>query len=144
MDSNKKVSVHIVEEAGDKNIYVVLKKGEDEIPDTLYRLQHPGFMTVENWNSSSVNRDSDSVKVDSTFRIKKFFSDCVKPVETPIGEIEEALVEKYGANKGGKINPNTLAPKYHAVWNKVIPRFLDGSLWEDIPEQDRGGDSENS
>jgi hypothetical protein len=135
-----KIRVLVVEEVGDKNIYVILRKDEEVIPNSLYRLQHPGMMNVENWNSSSVSRDGENVKVDSTFRIKKFFSDCVKPVEVPQGDIEEELVQKYGANTGGKINPNTLAPKYHAAWNKVIPRFLDGSLWEDIP--DREGDRE--
>lgn len=130
-----KISAAVVGEAGDNILYIVIMKGDEPVKDGLFRLQHPGMMTVESWNGDVVKQTEDGLKMQTAQRTKRFFTECVFPVSEPIaGTLEESLVEKYGRNAGGKIRPEKLHPRFHSVWNRVSTRFLDGELWNDLPE----------
>lgn len=135
-----KANVVIVGEAGDKTLYIIFKEGDKALPNSLFRLQHPGMEIVERWNNSVIQSSGDDVKIQTVSRTKNFFKDCVFPVETPMSDLESSLVDKYGANSGGKLNPEKVHPKFIGIWQRVSSRFLDGSLWDEIPEPEQSSE----
>jgi hypothetical protein len=129
-----KPEVVIVAEGSDKVLYINFFQNGDAIPNTLYRLQHPGMLEVEKWSNQVIEHNGDKMKLDTTVRTKRFFKECVFPVSEALTPEEEILVEKYGLNQGGKPTPETIHPRFHSLWQRVSTRFLDGDLWNDIPE----------
>lgn len=129
-----KPEVVIVAEASDRVLYVNFFQSDVSIPDTLYRLQHPGMLEVEKWGNQVIEHNGDKMRLDTTIRTKRFFKECVFPVNEALTPLEESLVEKYGLNNGGKPTPETIHPRFHSLWQRVSARFLDGDLWNDIPE----------
>lgn len=132
--ANNKPEIVIVGEAGDKVLYINIFQNGEPVKNTLYRLQHPGMMIVEQWNNEVLKHNGDSIKLETVSRTKKFFKECVFPVSEAITPLEESLVESYGKNESGKLTPDDISPKYHSLWQRVSSRFLDGDLWNDIPE----------
>lgn len=135
-----RISAAVVGEAGDNILYIVITKDDVPIKNGLFRLQHPGMLEVESWNSDVVRQAETGIKMDTVSRTKKFFARCVFPVSAVTVPLEETLVEKYGLNTGGKLNPDKIHPKYSSVWNRVSSRFLDGELWNDLPESGEDAD----
>lgn len=129
-----KPEVVIVGEAGDKVLYIGIFQNEKFIPNTLFKLQHPGMLEVEKWNNEVIKHDNGDMKLETISRKKRFFKECVFPVADAMVPIEEQLISKYGKNEGPKLTPETIPPKYHSLWQRVSTRFLDGDLWNEIPE----------
>lgn len=135
-----RVSAAVVGEAGDRILYIVITKDDVPVKNGLFKLQHPGMLAVESWNSEVVKQSDDGIKMNTVVRTKKFFSDCVFPVSEAVIPLEETLIDKYGRNAGGKLKPDSIPPKYSSVWNRVSSRFLDGELWNDLPESGEDAD----
>jgi hypothetical protein len=136
-----KPEIVIVAEGNDKVLYINFFQNGEPIPNTLFRLQHPGMLEVEKWGNQVINHKGDSMTLDTTVRTKRFFKECVFPVSEAITPDEEILIEKYGLNQGGKPTPETIHPRFHSLWQRVSSRFLDGDLWNDIPESGNEPDS---
>jgi len=136
-----KPEIVIVAEASDKVLYINFFKDGESIPNTLYRLQHPGMLEVEKWGNQVVQHKGDSMDLNTTIRTKRFFKECVFPVTEALTPEEESLIAEYGANNGGKPTPETIHPRFHSLWHRVSTRFLDGDLWNDVPESGNEPDS---
>lgn len=136
-----KPEVVIVAEGSDKVLYINFFQGEKSIENTLFRLQHPGMLEVEKWGNQVIEHNGDKMKLDTTVRTKRFFKECVFPVSEALTPDEEKLVEKYGLNKAPKPTPENIHPRFQSLWHRVSARFLDGDLWNDIPES--GEESDN-
>lgn len=133
---SRKTTVEVVGIADDNTIYTVFEKGGETIPNTLFRLQHPGMEEVEDWDNSIINNDSSGdVSLQTKTRTRNFFKKCVFPVDVGHSELEKKLIEKYGSNKSAKPNPETIPPRYHHIWRRVSRSFLDGSIWDEIPDR---------
>lgn len=134
-----KPEVVIVAEGSDKILYVAFFQNEEVIPNTLFRLQHPGMLEVEKWGNQMFEQKGEAMKLDTTVRTKRFFKECVFPVSEALTPDEEILISKYGANKNPKPTPENVHPRFHSLWQRVSSRFLDGDLWNDIPESGNVG-----
>ena len=129
-----KPEVVIVAEGSDRILYVNFFQNGESIPNTLFRLQHPGMLEVEKWGNQVIEHSGDKMKLDTTIRTKRFFKECVFPVTEALTPLEESLIGKYGANNTNKPTPETVHPRFQSLWHRVSTRFLDGDLWNDIPE----------
>ena len=131
-----KPEVVIVAEGNEKVLYINFFQEGESIPNTLYRLQHPGMLEVEKWSNQVFEHNGEKLKIDSTTKTKRFFKECVFPVNEALTTVEETLVEKYGLNNSGKPDPMNIHPRFHSLWSRVSSRFLDGDLWNDVPESE--------
>jgi hypothetical protein len=129
-----KPQVVIVGEAGEKILYIAFFQNEDVVPNSLFKLQHPGMLEVEKWSNEVVKNTGDGLKLETIPRTKRFFKDCVFPVSEAVIPLEEILIQKYGKNEQPKPTPESIPPRYISLWQRVSTRFLDGELWNDIPE----------
>lgn len=120
--------------AGVELLYVVIKKDDEPIENGLFRLQHPGNLEVDRWNESMVKQSEGDMTFATRERTKKFFDQCVYPVESGNSEIEKTLIARYGANTGGKLQPNSIRPNLYGVWQKLQTRFFGGDIFDDVPE----------
>ncbi|MBK8397429.1 MAG: hypothetical protein IPL26_19620 [Leptospiraceae bacterium] len=136
-----KPEVVVVAEASDKVLYINFFQDGESIPNTLFRLQHPGMLEVEKWGNQVVTHKGDGMDLNTTIRTKRFFKECVFPVDKAITPEEDSLIAEYGVNNGGKPEPEKIHPRFHSLWHRVSTRFLDGDLWNDIPES--RSDSDN-
>ncbi|MCX8000786.1 MAG: hypothetical protein N3A69_17865, partial [Leptospiraceae bacterium] len=71
------LEVEVVGSSRDRVLYIVFKNDEEIVPNSLYRLQHPGMLTVERWNSAMFKQSGEDIKVDTATRTKNFFKECV-------------------------------------------------------------------
>ncbi len=140
-----KAEVVVVGEAGDKILYISFVKDGEVIPNTLFKLQHPGMLETEKWGNQMISHKVDSVDVNTSVRTKRFFNECVFPVKEAITGLEQELVAEYGINSEPKPTPDTIHPRFHSLWHRVSTRFLDGDLWNALPESrsESGGHSES-
>lgn len=138
MPKKVKVEPVIVGGVGHKSIYLIFAKNDTPIKGELWRLQHPGNELVDQWEESIVSHDEGGVSVSREVLTKKFFSECVFPVNEPFGDLEGSLVKKYGANPIQKrdLNINEMHPGIYGVWQKVQKRFFDGDIFFDVPDME--------
>lgn len=129
-----KIEAELVGAIGDRILYVVFKKDDEVMPNTLFKLQHPGNLKVDEWEESMVKREGEDVKFSSKTRTKNFFKQCVFPVKDPVIPQEEELIKEYGSNTGGTLDPEQISPAVYGVWQKLQNRFFSGSLFAEIPE----------
>ncbi|EKN88937.1 hypothetical protein LEP1GSC034_0221 [Leptospira interrogans str. 2003000735] len=131
-----KTQIEVVGQSGDRNIYIQFFKGAEPVKGQLWKLQYPGNKIVDEWSEDMVRSKDGELQLKSSFRTEKFFKSCVMGVTDPVDSLEEELVEQYGATPTKTLKRDDIHPRLYGLWGKLIPRFLDGSIWDDLPESD--------
>lgn len=128
------------EKIGRTVIYIQFEKNGEAMPNQLWALQHPGNLAVEKWRDSMLRHDGGKLEFDSSTQTQNFFKECVRPVDG-LTDLEKELVAKYGVNKSGKPDPDTIDPRIFGVWQKVQINFLSGDIFDQIPEPEPTSDN---
>jgi len=133
-----KYDAEVVGVGGRKVAYIIFRLDGEVIPDSLFRLTHPGNIRARDMIASAfgANKEEDDINfsIQPGTKIMNFFSECVKPVRiTGVTPLEDDLINKYGANNEDP-DPDSMPPKLFDAWEKVQALFFGGDLWDfDVP-----------
>ncbi|EMF82123.1 hypothetical protein LEP1GSC188_3412 [Leptospira weilii serovar Topaz str. LT2116] len=129
-----KTEIEIVGQSGDKILYIQFFKGAEPLPEQLWKLQHPGNKRVDEWGEEMVRQKDGDLEVKTSLRTERFFKECVFGVTDPNTSLEEELVKKFGKTPTKTLKRDDITPRLYGLWGKLIPRFFDGAIWDEIPE----------
>ncbi|MDO6395436.1 hypothetical protein Q4554_15265 [Leptospira santarosai] len=129
-----KTEIEIVGAAGDKVLYIQFFKGAEPLPGQLWKLQHPGNKRVDEWDDEMLRQRDGGLELKTSLRTERFFRECVKGMIEPATPLEAELVERFGASPTKTLKRDDIHPRIYGLWGKLIPRFFDGSIWDEIPE----------
>lgn len=125
-----KIDAEIVGGDGRKIAYIVLKADNKTIPETLYKLQHPGNLMADEMQESMIVREGDDFALSSKLRTQRFFQECVFPVRSPgVTALEKELIQEYGGTEQ-RPDPDELHPSIYRAWGQIQTLFFGGDLWD--------------